>query len=213
MVLFFIGLFSEVYGGLKEMSVFRITTVGLSQGQAWNNVFYLDSNLSVEELQEDVDDIVETYRTHLAPVLSVSWSLNEVHARGAEIAGSPTFVYIPTLGPVNGADVTTVAANQVALLVSFSALTLPPNRVRKYIPGAVGQGIDFDGTWVAAVQTAAQAWGDAIVDIGTGDPNTLFPLSARLDENGLVVDSNEMDVAVVREVPATQRRRRIGVGS
>lgn len=195
------------------MPIYRVSAKGTVNDQEWRNVFHMSSTLDIGDLQEDMDDLHDTYVTHLKPAWSSQCTLYGYDVRAVEQLGSPTVPYVPTVGPLVGDQPFPTGATQVCMLVSFALVALPPNRGRKYLPGFLGADIEIDGRWSAARLAEAQAWGEAILDIGTGDPNLLFPLAVQYDESGVVTVWNELDIAIAKDNPATQRRRRLGVGS
>jgi len=191
-------------------------TIVLNQilhGNVVKNVLVWNNLLDPEpDAQEIADAIRQGFIDHVLSNIVNEWSLTSV-----------TFIYndeapiysieVPfTAGPLQGASTAGATANQMCLLVSTTINGPPPNRGRVYFGGISLGAIDQSGNWALSAQQDYQGmvefWRDGI----TTTNNQIFLRIARRDAAGLVTLSSAVENVIPREVPATQRKRRKGVG-
>lgn len=198
------------------MPVYRVNANQTLRDQSIMNVYYYetDDELDTDQMEEVGDEFVAAYQdSTLDDSLADDWSLDSLTFRRVDVPNLPELTIISPAMPLTGNNAGQIMATQIAVLVSGLALTAFPRRVRTYLGGFTEGGLD-DGLWTPGVV------GDSAVFIGqidsiavTGD--TLERVSVELGDTGSgvhVVDFNRVDAYSVTEVPATQRRRRIGVG-
>lgn len=119
-----------------------------------------------------------------------------------------------TAGPLNGADPGDPLPNQIALLVSTQRVGTPPNRGRIYWGGYTEGSIASDGRFDTASVTEAENQTQDLVDgiSYTGGAGVAYLRIARRNLTGDLSITNAIETVVARGIPATQRRRRQGVG-
>lgn len=195
------------------MAIYRFTVRGQCLSQEWRNVWYGENSVdNVDQLQDVVDQLRIVYVTLGVGLLHSGWNTYGVDARDMDVAGSPSFGYSYTSGTLTGDQALAPVANQTAALVGYTALTVKPNRVRKYLAGFTTVSLGSDGKWSGAAQTGLAAFNTAVLAVTTAVPDTTFPHSVTIGPLGTATADNRCTVAYLRAVPATQRRRRLGVG-
>jgi hypothetical protein len=163
------------------------------------------------EAEATGDAIVQAYNDHIKSVLPTTWRLYSFIWRNVSVAGSQGVEKLVTPVIGTGTDLNLLPP-QIAALVSFRTGTPPPNTSRKYL-GPFSELFQDKGTWNATVLTALQAWGNAIVNIGSGLGDDRPIVAARINpQTGLAEDTNPLTMAIARPITATMRSRRIGVG-
>lgn len=132
--------------------------------------------------------------------------------KDAEIPGQPTAFIVPTAGAWSGTASGEPVPAQIAGLVSFRSSTPPPNKGRKYLAG-LGENALVNGRWGPTLLGFLEDWGNAVIEIDAGlgtDPDL-----AAVELTGsppIVTSSNEFTFSSATDNPATQRRRRLGLG-
>jgi hypothetical protein len=129
-------------------------------------------------------------------------------------AGLLTFSETFTAGESAGLSATDVLPTQIALLVSNKGTTTKPNRARTYLAGWTEGGVT-DSLFGPSARASAEAFCDFQSDLNGGGANPLQRVAAQWNTSHTqVIVTNDLSGAasVASEVPATQRRRRIGVG-
>lgn len=173
----------------------------------------ITGNPSNSEWQDIVDEIRADFAAQL-PGLVDSWEFYGIDYRQVDVAGLPTFSVVPTAGVLVGASATDPCPTQIAALVSAKENVTKPNRVRSYYCGLSETAV-VDGLLTAGSQAAFEAFFDLQSVLNAAGTNELQRLSVVWNSTHTqVVDSNNVAGAagVASQVPATQRRRRIGVG-
>lgn len=173
----------------------------------WNNIREPEP-----DAQELADAIRLSFANSWADRAVNNWSLNSI-----------TIIYndalpiwsqeVPfTLGPLTGAVSTSEAANQVACLASTIHDGPPPNRGRIYLAGAGSGQIENSGLWNVVTTTAARTLVEGWMNGITTSTNQFFLRIGRRDALGTLIQSTQVTAVIARGRPATQRRRRLGVG-
>lgn len=196
------------------MPIVQITMKGryATLGVETRNVFYISGvDIGPTQAGGTIDALRTAYATHLAPQLPTLWELYGATWRNVSEPGYGG-VDVPFALLTGITNETDLLPPQIAGLVSFRTGTQPPNRGRKYIAG-FGEQRQSSGRWTTAVVNALQAWGDAVVNIGSGTGSDRPLGTARIDPvTGLATGWNPYSVAIARDVCATMRSRRIGQG-
>ena len=198
------------------MGFFQFTLI-----QSWHNeevvnsLCYETENDDILDMQVEVDNLRKVYTDNeMESRLVNEWSLNQVRVRDL-INGGPGILYTFTEGPLSGEVVLNAGvATTTAFLLSFLARSATfPNRGRIYLPGLNTLALGNDGFWVQSVIDAIQVFSDDLMNVGDPGPNGMDLHVVRLDDDGLLVQSNPIDTTIAQPNPATQRRRRQGVGA
>lgn len=198
------------------MPVYRVSSLQNLQGQRVMNVFHYDSNVALggSDAIEIADAISDAYvSSTLRGDMSTDWAFVGIELRRVDVADQPSIEAAPSGGSLVGTSAQDELPTQIALLVSGTALTAFPRRVRTYLAG-FGEGNTANALWGGPVQTRAQNFIEAI-DVIVGVAFSMERISVRYTYAGAgpVVDAfNRIEVYSTSPVPATQRRRRIGVG-
>ena len=195
------------------MSTFRYTCKGLFNAQEWRGVWYGEDTVrDISGQLPVVDAIFAVYSTLFTGTISDQCSMYAMDVKQVDVPGTPSVEYVATGGTITGNQVLTPTATQICFLASLRSLTAPPNRVRKYLAGFMGGQLETSGVWSAATIAAVAIFITDIIGVGTGLAGLEFPLSTKLDTNGVVIAQNVVTEGFPRTIPATQRRRRLGVG-
>lgn len=199
------------------MPIYRVNVNQELLGQSIMNVFYYETTgtLDSSQLQEATDDIRTAWAAFdTAAGLAQDWTLTGATFRQVDVPNLPEITVAPTAGPLVGSADSQPMATQVALLVRGQANSPFPRRVRTYLAGLT-EGALAAGIWNTTAANAGLALvGGAMDEIIVVD-DQLERVSVRLGDEGQgeqVVAFNRVTFYDVTQVPATQRRRRIGVG-
>lgn len=191
----------------------RIQFLQTSQGQAvMNSCVFSNVIFEPSLLQIWADQLRDLWDETLRPFQSTTWSLTGLRFVSMP-PSSPFSVEVGfSAGPLVGTASEDVLANQTALLVSTQFLGAAPNRGRVYFAGVPDSSL-VAGRWTAVSRSAAgamvTAWANGIE--GQGEDN-IFLRIARVAGEPPATTSNPVETVIPRDVPATVRRRRIGVG-
>jgi len=182
-------------------------------GQRMNNVLVF-SNVQDDpvQMQAQADAIRGSWSSLMAPISNVQLTLESI-----------TFVFngdlpiysieVPfTLGPVAGSNPGQVIPTQAALLVTTVHSGGKPNRGRLYLPGMVEGSLDAQGRFDASTRADAHDWVESLADGVGAAGSIIFLRIARRSPQGVIEISSPVNLIIPREVPAIQRRRRIGQG-
>ena len=199
------------------MPVYRVNVVQRLLNQGIMNVYYYDVNkdLDFEEVASVLTSFSAAYTdSQLLTSLSEDWALVGVQARNVSVPDMPVIEAALTT-PLTGTSQLDPLPTQVALLGLGTANTQFPRRVRTYQAGLSEGPLGADGQFNEIIAGRMVAFLEAVDSIEALDAQ-LGRVSVRLEDTGdgpVVVASNRIQVYWVSRVPATQRRRRIGVGS
>lgn len=199
------------------MTIFMVTHKMKWLQQECRNIYYFETitgNPSNSEWQDIVDEIRGDFDTLLKTYLVPEWAFYGIDYRQVDTAGLPSFSAVPTAGELVGVSGQDSVATQVALLVSAKANTTKPNRVRTYLCGFNESHIT-DSLWLSNIRGHCEDFAVLQTTLNAAGTNELQRVSVTWNSGHTqVVDYNNVAAAVpvASEVPATQRRRRIGVG-
>jgi len=199
------------------MPIYRVNVVQRLLNQGIMNVYYYDVNKDLDF--EEVATVLTAFSTaytdsQLLSSLSDEWALLGVQARNVSEPDMPLIEAALTT-PLAGTSQLDPLPTQVALLGLGTANTQFPRRVRTYQAGLSEGPLGADGQFNEIIAGRMVAFLEAVDSIEALDAQ-LGRVSVRLEDTGdgpVVVASNRIQVYWVSRVPATQRRRRIGVGS
>jgi len=203
--------------GKRRMTIYQVTHKMEWLQQQCRNIYYYETtvgNPTDSEWQDIVDEIRGDYVTHILNRLSDDWRFYAIDYRIVDTAGLLTFEAVPTAGDVAGTSPQDDLPTQIALLLSYKGTTTKPNRARTYMSGLT-EGAIADGIFTSAVLASYVTFGTFQQELNLLGTNPLSRVSAQWNlGHTQVVDSNDISsvTAVASSVPATQRRRRIGVG-
>lgn len=178
------------------------------------NVLYYDHAAEDDGIKQEIADALRAaWASNLTAVMSSSWSLTEVRVRNVSLAGTLSQTFVPTLGTLVGTASGQLVPTQSALLVVTIGPSVKPNRTRTYLGGFTISAMN-GGLITAGVVTNAINWGNAVKSLVTATEGTFLRQSVEWVGPPMVVgDANPVSTVRVFNIPATQRRRRIGVGA
>jgi hypothetical protein len=181
-------------------------------GQEMRNTLWFGGNDAImDNAQALCDAIHDAWDDNIKQYLVGAWSLYGFDVYDKTIPSVPGIGFVPTAGTLQGTLAGEGMATQIALLVTFKAQVAPPNTNRKYLAGW-GEELLANGLFTSTYTAAATAWADDILDIATTTSLAVVMEVVTLLQDGTVSGGNPLEYALAKNVPATQRRRRIGVG-
>lgn len=181
-------------------------------GQIVQNVMVF-GNLTTDptDLQEFADNYRAYWSSLVAPLQNVNWRMDNLTFIFNESLPIWSTTLDFSLGVLQGGSANDPLPTQVSLLVSTKYVGIPPNRGRVYFAGltegSVTNGIFNVGAY-GQCEALVQQWIDG-VDLPVGNA---FLRIARRNPNGTIAVTSPAQIAIGRDIPAIQRRRRIGVG-
>jgi hypothetical protein len=186
-------------------------------GQEIRNTFYYEE-ISGEPDGGEWVDIVDEIRADLVAELdnffTEDWTFYGIDARKVSAADLPSTEYLPTLGDLVGESNTDAMATQIAMLISVQGLTAKPRRARTYMAGWP-EAILVAGLFQSNYISAAETFIDLQSVLNAAGVNELQRVSAQWNSSHTIVTAYNNIAgrpSKASRVPATQRRRRIGVG-
>lgn len=196
------------------MAFYRIVARQSWLGQTVANVFHVSDAFDNTTGELICDVFAQEYFDHVRGNASNVWGLDDFTYRDLDLVGSSEIPYVPGLCPFVGSNVGPTTPTQIAALISWYAGPVRPNRGRSYIAGMAEGVWEGDGligaTPKADLQNFAQGLFDGLAALGAGVDLTLL---GHAPGDPLTEVRHEIVSFVVRDVPATMRKRRIGVGS
>lgn len=199
------------------MGTYMVTHKFLWLNQETRNIYYYDTTNgepTSSEWQDIVDEIRADYQNDLRPQMSDDWEFYAIDRRRVDTAGLLSFTEIPTAGHVIGSNATDDLPTQVAMLVSVKGDTTKPNRARTYLAGFCEDSCT-ESQFLIASRTAGELIVDAQSVLNSGGTNVLQRVSAQWNTGHtavIVTNFISASPSFASITPATQRRRRIGVG-
>lgn len=175
------------------------TSVGHPSDSEWGDI--------ADEIRADLS---AQWRAHCVN----DWEFYAIDARRVDLPGYLAREFIPTGGVLQGTSAVDSVPTQVACLARNKGTTTKPNRARVYLAG-MDESKVVDSLFTSSLLQAAEALIDLQSNLNTGGTNPLFRVSAQWNTNHtqVLLDNDISGAATVAsQVPATQRRRRIGVG-
>lgn len=199
------------------MSIFQVTHKMRFHLQEVRNVFYYETSVgdpSTSEWKDIVDEIRADLVGDLATDFVDTWEFYAIDYRKVDVAGLLSFEAVPTAGILVGLSAVDSVASQIAMLVSVKGTTTKPNRARTYLCGFRETHL-ADSLWDSAILASGETFIDLQSALNSGGTNPLQRVAAQWNSSHTqVIASNNIagSAAVASAVPATQRRRRLGVG-
>lgn len=200
------------------MTVFQVVHLQEFALQQVRNIYYYETitgNPSAAEWQDICDEIRADWATFdTGNILVNDWKFYGITYREVSAAGLPSFTVLPTSGDKVGNSSGDYLPTQIAGLVSVKGNTTKPRNGRTYLCGFGDSAVD-NGTFISAIVTAAELFVDNQSVLNAAGTNELQRVAVTWNSSGTqVVAYNNIAGAAANmsTVPATQRRRRIGVG-
>lgn len=199
------------------MSIFLVVHKQRFHSQEVRNTYYYETTVgdpSTSEWQDIADEIRADYVAQLTGPLTNDWEFYAIDYRRVDLAGLLSFEVVPTSGVFVGSSATDSVPTQIAMLVSVKGTTVKPNRARTYLAGWAESTV-VDSLFQAANRAQGEAFVDAQSVLNGAGTNPLQRVAAQWNTaHTQVIATNNIAGAAsaASPVPATQRRRRIGVG-
>lgn len=199
------------------MTIYQVVHKQRFHLQEVRNIYYYETTVgdpSTSEWQDIVDEIRGDYDSELKAGMVPEWEFYGIDYRIVSTAGLLSFSAVPTLGDLLGTNANDSVATQIAMLVSVKGTTTKPNRARSYLTGFTETGL-VDSLWSASIQSDGESFVDFQSVLNGAGTNPLQRVAAQWNtSHTLVTVTNNIagQASVASQVPATQRRRRIGVG-
>lgn len=199
------------------MGTYQVTWLMSNLEQEMRNTFYYVTSVG-EPSSSEWQDIVDEIRGDL--VAFGTGKFNDrfiwrgISRRRVDVAGLLSFNEVPTAGNFVGTNATDPLPTQIALLISNKGTTTKPNRARTYIGGLLETHV-VESLFDVTVRSDAETLIDNQSNLNSGGTNPLSRVAAQWNSSHTqVIATNDLSGAasVASIVPATQRRRRIGVG-
>lgn len=199
------------------MGTYQVTWLQRWLLQEIRNTFYYVTSVG-EPSDSEWQDIVDEIRADLVAAGAAKWTENfewyGIDRRRVDTAGLLSFREVPTSGVFAGTVVTDDLPTQVAMLVSNKGTTTKPNRARSYL-GGFSEDTVTDSLFGSSHRSDMEALIDLQSNLNGGGTNPLSRVAAQWNTSHTqVIATNDLSgsASVASIVPATQRRRRIGVG-
>lgn len=198
------------------MSIYQVVAKQIWLAQEIRNVFYYTttSALSSSQFQELVDKVRLSWSTMAASgSLADNWQLYGCTVRDVSSGGLDGIEWSFSSGPLVGVSADDSLPTQVALLSIGRSGTTKPKQVRSYLGGMTEGWIANAGVWTAAYLGYVHDWAVDMDTLSlTGD--TAYRVAAQWTSppNPYVDSTNVLVSYAETAVPATQKRRRIGIG-
>lgn len=199
------------------MSIYQVTVKQRLLNQEVRNIFYYETTVgepSDSEWVDIADEIRADLDTYWKTGSPPEWEYYAIEARRVDTAGLLSREFVPTSGTLVGTSVDNALPTQIALLVSVKGTTTKPNRARSYLAGRV-ESVVVDSIFTVASANNAENYIDDMSVLNGAGTNPLQRVAAQWNSTHTVVTvTNNIagNASVASRVPATQRRRRIGVG-
>lgn len=196
------------------MAVWEVVLNWVLDGTVAQNVLhYQDQSPASIDWVSFADIIRADIATHIEDTLVPSIAFTGITVR-EDVVGSVGQTYEPAAGDIVGTSINDQYARVIAMLVRKNAnSTQRPNRGRVYVAGITSEHLDGAGEWDAGSRAAHNAfWLDMLdITITTGGDFAMV-IKASNPTAPNTVAYNAVDSVGAQRIPATQRRRRIGVG-
>lgn len=199
------------------MGIYMVTHKARWLLQEIRNVFYyttMDDEPTDAEWQDICDEIRGDVVAEIQGTLCDEYTWYGINRRRVDLAGLLSFDEVPTAGDVTGDVANDSLPTQIAMLLSVKGTTTKPNRARTYMGGFSELAV-VDSLVIAGIRSNCEDFIDMQSVLNAAGTNELQRVAAEWNSSHTqVVDSNIISgsASVCSIVPATQRRRRIGVG-
>lgn len=199
------------------MGIYMVTHKYRLLSQEIRNIFYYETSVGEpdnDEWQDIADEIRGDWVAEMRAQVSDNYQIYGIDRRRVDTAGLLSFGETFTAGTSDGQETADELPTQIAMLLSVKGFTTKPNRARSYLAGWT-ELADTESLFAAAWRTAAETFIDLQSVLNAGGTNPLQRVAAQWNSSHTqVIASNPISgsAAVASIVPATQCRRRIGVG-
>ena len=181
-----------------------------SYGDITNNVMYWQGNDALVANRQVIADAVRAILLPAVSAWSTAYSFTGMTFYNLDNPGTPGVATQFTSGPLVGTNGGELLPGQIAALIGFKANTTRPNRKRLYIAGSTETYVS-NGLWISSFITTLTTVANKLLDFETySGLDTSFCTVWQTSEG--LVSANDLEIAQVFQVPATQRRRRRGQG-
>lgn len=197
------------------MATLAVVMKGIWQGQQVRNIYYVAGGDALYANAQDIGDAIRAaYNAELIAHMDNALTWYGFDAKELDVVTNPWIEHTFTSGDLVGANADLPLPTTVAALVTWLAFTARPNRKRSYIPGITNGRVQQSGLWTTALVDDLNAFGELLIDLPTTTSLAIAFVIARVNrETGVLVGSNILEAVRASNIPATQRRRRIGVGA
>lgn len=180
------------------------------------NVFHVRDTVggwTGNALESIAQDVYETWRDNILPLLNSNVRLWAVEAKDAGAEDGLVRAYQPAVPDVGGVA-GEAAPYQLAMLITLKGdAGSKPRRGFKYIGGFSVSDQD-DQAWLPATRTAVDtAWGNVLSDINVGDRAFVIVSKYLNGAERVTAVTNTLDTYEVQGNFSSQRNRRYGIGS
>lgn len=183
-------------------------------GQGVLNTFHVSDENDLVSVETIMDIILDAYSDNWIGPTAPHYSVDKIGYRDLNVVGSSEQIYQPTGYPKLGLSTGEPVPTQACLLISWQGGATRPNRGRTYLPGLREGHVASNGIIISAVTDAAKQLADDILDnLQLIDPSVYLALRGHVPGDPTTEVRNQLFTSTVTNVPATQRRRRIGQGS
>jgi hypothetical protein len=199
------------------MTIYQVTLKQRYYDQEVRNVFYYETTVgdpSTSEWKDIADEIRSDLDTYWNGRCVPEWEFYAIEYREVDTPGLLSFEAIPTSGSLFGTDTGEGSASQLAVLCRVKGTSTKPNRARSYLCGVAADKI-VDSKWDSGTTDSAEDFIDEMSVLNNAGTNTLQRVAAQWNtaHTEVTVTNNiSAQASLASEVPATQRRRRLGVG-
>jgi len=197
------------------MATLAVVMKGLVFGQQVRNIFYFAGADAVQANAQEIGDALRgAWVNNLNLALTNQFTLSGFDAKELDVVSNPWIEYTFTAGSWTAGSGNAALPTQIAALVTFIAFTARPNRKRSYLAGMLEENTGTNNLWTSGTVTVLGGWAQEVMDVPTTTTLAIAHVIARVDKvTGVLVGSNILDTFRITDIPATQRRRRIGVGA
>lgn len=199
------------------MTIYMVTHKMRFHLQEVRNIYYYETtvgNPAASEWTDIADEIRADFVSELTGRLTPEWEFYGIDYRIVDTAGLLALEAVPTSGILVGALAEDSVPTQVALLVRVKGSTTKPNQARSYLCG-FGQSQVTNSLWLSTTLGDAEDFIDLQSVLNNAGTNPLQRVAAQWNTSHTqvtVTNNISGSPAVGSSVPATQRRRRLGVG-
>ena len=201
------------------MTFYQVTVKGeisgVSQVRNVHHYEFPDYVPTQANRQTFIDAFDSDLKTRLQSIFSTRVEIQGYDMRRVDIAEQPTLPMTATGGSWVGTASGHTLPAQVAGLVTFKAETAFPRSTRTYLFSFSEENNNEDGEVGATAQSAMTAWGgDILTIVIPGETSAVKVAVEYTAAPRIVADANVVqNVSVSSGRFATQRRRRVGVGT
>ncbi len=183
-------------------------------GAIKNVLHYETVGVQGVDMQEATDKIELEWNQNCRDRFAPSVSFVSVTWRD-DSAGSVGVEYLVPLSPVAGtANDNQYAAAEALIIQKVNTSGVKPAKGRLYVGGITSEAFEATGNWALATVQAVEAWVDQIRDFTVPTTGVGFQMVIKASNPTAPNTSIQQNVDLAKGIvrPATQRRRRRGIG-